>query len=92
MLLQHDHRLVGMISADSDLRQWAQQHNGPVYYPSDDLFSLMEKQPFDYLFSINNGYIIPNEILTLPDKYAINYHDAPLPKYAGMYGTSWAII
>ena len=92
MLLQHDHRLVGMISADSDLRQWAQQHNGPVYYPSDDLFSLMEKQPFDYLFSINNGVIIPNKILTLPNKVAINYHDAPLPKYAGMYATSWAIM
>ncbi len=92
ILLQHKHHIDGIISANSDVRQWTHQNNLPLHNPTDDLLSLLGQKPFDYLFSIDNGYILPKEVLSLPSKYAINYHDAPLPKYAGMYATSWAIM
>jgi len=46
----------------------------------------------DYLFSINNSYILTADILEKVKKFAINYHDSPLPKYAGMYATNQAIL
>ncbi|WP_426741257.1 formyltransferase family protein, partial [Pseudomonas aeruginosa] len=49
-------------------------------------------EEFDFLFSIVNSEIIPQKILRLPRYYAINYHNSPLPKYAGLYATSWAIL
>jgi len=47
---------------------------------------------FDYLFSIANPAILPSAIINRPFQLAVNYHDAPLPKYAGSYATSWAIL
>jgi methionyl-tRNA formyltransferase len=92
ILLQHDHQILAVISADAELCQWAEQHKLPVYHPNDDLLSLMTPQPHDYLFSIVNRNLIPNEVLALPQHLAINYHDAPLPNYAGVHATSWAIM
>ena len=48
--------------------------------------------PVDYIFSINNSYILQPGFLALAQKMAINYHDAPLPEYAGMFATNWAIL
>lgn len=55
----------------------------------------MTPPPHDYLFSIFsivNRHLIPNELIALPQHLAINYHEAPLPNYAGVHATSWAIM
>lgn len=46
----------------------------------------------DYIFSINNGEILKPAFLQLAKIAAINYHDSPLPLFAGMYATNWAIL
>ena len=63
-----------------------------TFLPGDEWGAVLGERPFDYLFSIVNGTIIPESVLNLPQKLAINYHDGPLPRYAGMYATSWAIL
>ncbi len=52
----------------------------------------LQLAPVDYIFSINNSIILKEHFLSLAKILAVNYHDAPLPHYAGMYATSWAII
>ncbi len=52
----------------------------------------LQNLSFDYLFSILNEKIIPKEILKNIKILGINFHDGPLPKYAGLYSSSWAII
>lgn len=47
---------------------------------------------FDYLLSIANLDMLPNELLMRVRKMAINFHDGPLPRYAGLNATSWAIL
>lgn len=47
---------------------------------------------FDYLFSIVNHTITPPEMLALPARRAINYHDSPLPRFAGFNATTWSIM
>ena len=92
ILLQKGHQILGVISAEPSIQRWAKEKNLWQVMPSSDIVKLLEQQPFDLFFSIDNFYKVPNEILTLPRLYAINFHDAPLPKYAGVNATNWAII
>jgi len=92
ILRQHQHQIQGIISSDPMVKQWADKIKIPCYRPSDNSLKWMAELSFDYLFSIVNDYVLPPETLSLPTHYAVNYHDAPLPVYAGMYATSWALI
>lgn len=81
-----------IITNDKDILRWCTQ-NGIVFYElqngsNKDFFT----EPFDFLFSISNPKYISIEILKLARLYAINYHDSPLPKYAGVNATTWGIL
>ncbi|XP_035826748.1 methionyl-tRNA formyltransferase-like [Aplysia californica] len=52
----------------------------------------IEAKSFDYLFSVNNPRILSPEVLSLPRCFSINYHDSPLPQYAGVNATCWALL
>ncbi|MBW3550824.1 MAG: hypothetical protein KY442_08365 [Proteobacteria bacterium] len=56
------------------------------------LAALTGEEPFDYLFSIFNFQKLPDEIVSAARCLPINYHDAPLPRYAGSHATSWALM
>ncbi len=64
----------------------------PARHEPGELGALLGGRPFDYLFSIVNYQVLPGETLAAPRRWAINYHDAPLPRYAGSYATSWALM
>ena len=91
ILLQNGHRIDAVVTKDTQFSKWAELQDVPVFETVDSLRhqSLLQ---FDYLFSIVNYSVLRPEFLELPRKMAINYHDGPLPRYAGMYATSWAII
>ncbi|MDD2797283.1 MAG: amino acid adenylation domain-containing protein [Bacteroidales bacterium] len=46
----------------------------------------------DYIFSINNGFILKADFLAFAKEKTINYHDSLLPQYAGMYATNHALL
>lgn len=92
ILLQRGHQICGIISSETLIEDWARKKGIPLIEPSPDLASVLSRQPFDYLFSIVHPHVISSEILALARKGAINFHDGPLPRYAGMNATSWAII
>ncbi|MFO0320341.1 MAG: amino acid adenylation domain-containing protein, partial [Neisseriaceae bacterium] len=62
--------------------EWAEVHNIPVATKLDCFFQIIKSEEIDYLFSIQNPYIIPNEIIEHVG-LAINYHNTLLPKYGG---------
>lgn len=91
ILLNQRQNLLGIISSDNKVKEWCQLTD-IHYYSSLDQFYLKNKGvPFDYLISVANFYKLSDTILALPKKYCINCHDALLPRYAGLYSTSWAI-
>lgn len=92
MILSYGHELSAIVSPDARLIRWAEERNIPTASHPNALLSLLDGQPFDYLFSIVNYQILPPEVLAAPRGWAINYHDAPLPRYAGSYATSWALM
>ena len=92
LLLEGGHQILGVISSDASISSWAKGKDIPHIQQTDNLVAFLSQQPFDYLFSIVNNSVLPKEILELPRIEAINYHDALLPRYAGVNATSWALM
>lgn len=93
ILLQQGCQVVGVYSTDNSLQDWAKEH-GIDHASSRPVFKeTLLNAEYDYLFSINNvQWIIPADVIARARKATINYHDSPLPKYAGLYATSWALL
>ena len=84
--------IAGLHSPDAPLREWAEQRQHPNYYADFAAFrQWCETIAYDYLFSVINFRILPASMLASPKICAINYHDAPLPKYAGSHACAWAL-
>lgn len=93
ILLQKGCQILGVYSTDHSLQEWAERHHIPHAASRSSFQEQLLAAEYDYLFSINNiQWIIPGTVLTQARKATINYHDSPLPKYAGLYATSWALI
>ena len=91
-LIKEGHQLLGVISTHHETCRWAEQNNIPTIPSLLDFQALNPYKKFDYLFSIINTKILSSSVLRLPVFSAINYHDSPLPKYAGVHATSWALL
>ncbi|KUJ66294.1 hypothetical protein ACZ90_38475 [Streptomyces albus subsp. albus] len=92
LLLSHGHPILGMVSPDPGIRDWARQRQLPALDFGPDLVERLAAAPFDYLFSIANLRMLPTELLDLPRELPVNFHDGPLPRHAGLYATSWAVL
>jgi natural product biosynthesis luciferase-like monooxygenase protein len=91
-LIGAGHLITGIVSSDLRLRSWADERGIRLFQFDGHLLENLSHEPFDYLFSIGNLRILPEELLTLPLKSSINFHDGPLPTFAGLYTPSWAIM
>src|SRR5687768_16910977 len=80
ILLDRGHEICGVMSRDASILRWAEGKAVSHIETTDDLILFMSRRPVDYLFSIVNNRILPKKLLELPGRYAINYHDALLPK------------
>ncbi len=92
LVLERGHQILGIVTDDPAVISWTKQRNLARITPDGDIQVVFERQPFDYIFSVNNFHLLPENILGLPRELAINFHDAPLPKYAGVNATNWAIL
>ena len=91
-LLDKGHAILGVISPNPSITNWAKGKDIPYITSTDDMVRFLSEKPFDYLFSIANWTLLPGIVLDLPRRYAINYHDSLLPSYGGGNATTWAIM
>ena len=82
----------GVISEDPSVHRWASAIGLRITGHGPELIGWLHRLPHDYLFSIFNLRILAPEVILSPRIAAINYHDALLPRYAGLHATSWALI
>ena len=92
ILLERGHDLRGVVTAEPSIADWARGKGLAVVDQKGDWGAALAGEPFDYLFSITNLSIIPARVLALPTKGAINFHDGPLPRFAGLYAPAWALM
>ncbi|HEY2900576.1 MAG TPA: MupA/Atu3671 family FMN-dependent luciferase-like monooxygenase [Polyangia bacterium] len=86
------HIVAAVVTGNDAVARWAKEAAIDCLAPDTALVPALRDRPFDYLFSIVNPRVTPTEILRLARRAAINYHDSPLPRYAGFHVTSWAIM
>lgn len=92
ILVEKNHSVLGMISTSPQIKKWCQKHHILFMNDIHEFEQQYMLSSFDYLFSIVNDIILTDVIIRAPRFYAINYHNSPLPMYAGLYATSWAIL
>lgn len=92
ILSGENHEIRAVVSNDPELKNWAKENDVARFAPDANLAENLRTVSFDYLFSIVNENILRADVLQLARKMAINYHDAPLPRYAGTHATSWALL
>ncbi|MEQ6248528.1 MupA/Atu3671 family FMN-dependent luciferase-like monooxygenase [Sulfitobacter sp. HNIBRBA3233] len=89
MIVAGGHHVAAVVTRDADVRAWAEGQSVPVFARFADLAGA---DRFDWLLSIANLRIIPGDVLALATKGAVNFHDGPLPRYAGLNTPAWAIV
>jgi len=90
--LERGQSIGAVVSAERAIADWAVSRGLRLERPGPDLADRLRAIPHDYFFSITNLSMIPEAVLALPRRAAINFHDGPLPRYAGMYAPAWALI
>ncbi|MCX7559225.1 LLM class flavin-dependent oxidoreductase [Sulfitobacter sp. F26204] len=90
MMLAGGHSLVAVITRDASVHGWAEEKGLMVFERPTAL--LGAGMSADWLLSIANLRMIPTDVLAIPLKGAINFHDGPLPRYAGLNTPAWAIM
>ncbi|WP_264212662.1 MupA/Atu3671 family FMN-dependent luciferase-like monooxygenase [Leisingera thetidis] len=86
-LLARGHQIRAVVSQDTDIRTWAADKGLLLLDHQRDL-----PDGFDWLLSIANLTVIPDQVLARAAKGAVNFHDGPLPAYAGLNTPNWALI
>jgi methionyl-tRNA formyltransferase len=83
-------RVRGVVTGDPQVRALAtgRGHRGHDF---GELLTVLREEPFDVLFSVANLRMLPADVLALPRHPAVNFHDALLPRSAGVNATAWAI-
>jgi methionyl-tRNA formyltransferase len=86
------HQVTLVVTSNRVIAAWADERHIPCFPRGTDLARLLTDSPVDFLFSVANLAIVGDDVLRLPRRMAINFHDALLPRYAGVHATSWALI
>ncbi|MFB6453966.1 formyltransferase family protein [Chitinophaga sp. Hz27] len=89
-LLSRGHIIKWVLPRGKMLTEWAQRNNITQYFTQQEIIDAADT--VDYIFSVVNDLILSPALLAIPEKFAINYHNALLPKYGGVFATSWAIL
>ena len=86
------HRVAAVVSSEPRIKEWAAGNGVRLLAPGRDLAPALAGLDIDYLFSVANMQVVRPDVLAVPRRGAINFHDALLPRYAGAHATSWAIL
>jgi natural product biosynthesis luciferase-like monooxygenase protein len=84
--------IAAVVSRAAAVRRWATGQKLVLFAEPSQLLSADAPRGFGYLFSITNLDVLAPEVIALPTRGAINFHDGPLPEYAGLNTPVWALL
>ncbi len=91
-LLSAGHRIMAVATRNPRVAQWAEGLRISVLAPGPDLAAQLADARFDWLLNIAGLDRLGADMLALPRLGAVNFHDGPLPHYAGLNAPVWALL
>ncbi len=91
-LKERGHTIVAVVSASQQVAEWAASEGLDLLSPDDALSGALDAVDCDWLFSIANLRILPERVWRRARCGAVNFHDGPLPRYAGLNAPVWALL
>jgi len=88
---ERGHRVVAVATDADKVRRHCAENGLRCLDAAGDFAAQLQGEQIDVLFAITWLSILPEAALKLPRRCAINFHDGPLPRYAGLNATCWAI-
>ncbi|MFV0491842.1 MAG: MupA/Atu3671 family FMN-dependent luciferase-like monooxygenase [Pseudorhodobacter sp.] len=92
MLLSRGHGITAVVTRNPEIQSWAEAKGLRTEHQGTGLTDALSGLSVDWLFSVANLNVIPDAVLKLASKGAVNFHDGPLPRYAGLNAPVWAIL
>ncbi|MFV0512334.1 MAG: MupA/Atu3671 family FMN-dependent luciferase-like monooxygenase [Jhaorihella sp.] len=91
-LIERGHDILAVVSGNADIARWATGKGLRVLDGAGRLAEHFRPGEIDWLLSIANLSLIPDTVLALAGKGAVNFHDGPLPRHAGLNAPAWALM
>ncbi|MCA8950591.1 MAG: LLM class flavin-dependent oxidoreductase [Planctomycetes bacterium] len=88
---ERGHRVVAVATDADKVRRHCAEHGLRCLDAKGDFAAALQGETVDVLFAITWLAMLPASALQLPRHLAINFHDGPLPRYAGLNATCWAL-
>lgn len=92
MLRGRGHRIAAIVTESASIRSHAERSGISSTGWGDDLARQLDGIGYDWLFSAANLRLIPESVWRKARMGAANFHDGPLPRYAGLNAPAWAIL
>ncbi|MBI4882706.1 MAG: LLM class flavin-dependent oxidoreductase, partial [Actinobacteria bacterium] len=100
MLMERGHEIVAVGAGSDRVATWAVASEIPVQTVDthdyrgwcDQWAAELQALSVDYLFAITHLQLLPAVVVSAATRMAINFHDGPLPEYAGLNTPVWGIL
>ncbi|NHB77064.1 MupA/Atu3671 family FMN-dependent luciferase-like monooxygenase [Rhodobacter calidifons] len=89
--LERGHRLAAVVTREARVASWAADAGLRIIAPGAGLAERTAGLTFDWLLSVANLSLVPATVLGLARQGGVNFHDGPLPGYAGLNAPVWAL-
>ncbi|MCT8330099.1 MupA/Atu3671 family FMN-dependent luciferase-like monooxygenase [Albidovulum sediminis] len=84
--------VVAVVTRSPDVARWARDRGLRADEQSADVADRLEGAGYDWLFSVANLHVLPKAMVAAARNGAINFHDGPLPRHAGLNAPVWALL
>jgi natural product biosynthesis luciferase-like monooxygenase protein len=91
ILRERGHGIDAVVTKAPAIAAWAEREGLRVIALAPGWEAAMGAGSADFLFSVANLELLPPSALAVARRSAINFHDGPLPQYAGLNAPMWAI-
>jgi len=88
---ERGHGVAAVVTDAEKVRRFCADEGLPCHDAADATWAALASARPDYTFAITWLRLLPGAALALAQRATINFHDGPLPRYAGLNATCWAI-
>ncbi|HLQ19205.1 MAG TPA: formyltransferase family protein, partial [Tabrizicola sp.] len=90
--LERGHSLSAVVTREAKVAAWAAAAGLRVIAPGAGLVERTAGLTVDWVLSVANLSLVPEQVMQLARQGGVNFHDGPLPGYAGLNAPVWALL